>query len=591
MSDFAYCSRPRERGVLSREIRSIYAHNAPAVFEFHGEWGTLAVSRNTYRGFEPYENERYVCVVVGGPVLMFRDNAFLNSEDSAVGTESILRRYLSGNLSFHEDLSGPFIVVCVDKMNRTLHVATDMMLFIPVYEDHTENELVLSSHVDVAARLSSRQHDMDMASIVDFVMHHAVTYPYTVYSGIRQARPACVSMFDLSGQKVRLAEQRTYWMPMETRGYAQIGQAAEALRHGLFDYVGRVTEGMEEVAQFLSGGEDSRAVAGMLPVRLKRHGCIFLDSMNREGRIAEKVAQAYGVDLHVHVRPPEHYANILADASRLVGLGHQYSHAHSLGLHAQCGLERYAAVFGGYLSDSLLKGAYTLKVRRVNRMHFMPEFFVSGETRTDAVRHRSFDPELCRIVTERRREHYRRVSALRGTTAHEWFTLWPATMRATIPNIYANRRLFREYEPFLGCEVVKISAGVPIHWKLNRRLFMAAMGPFLEKSRFIMHVDGYYPSLPWSMNVVPRQGLSLIRKLGKWTGLIEGIQGSWTSWKKLTNSTTWAGFFEANKLCLHDIGVCFAKSNFSFDRYQNELTNLEKMNLMQVLVSRNSRKQ
>lgn len=554
------------------------------VFEFHGDWGCLAASRNTYRGFDPIENEQHVCVVIGGPVLMFRDNAFLNSKDSSVGTEAILQRYLDGKLVFHADLNGPFIFVCVDKKNRTIDVVTDMMLFIPVYEYRHAEDLVLSSHVDVAARLSFRRGDLDMASIADFVMHGVVTYPHTVYSSIRQAKPACQSTFTASGQKARLTEQRIYWMPMETRDFADIGQAAEVLRHGLLDHVGRVTEGMDVVAQFLSGGEDSRDVAGMLPVRLKRHGYVFLDGMNREGRIAQRVAKAYGVDLRVHVRPPEHYADILADASRLVGLGHQYVHVHALNLHAACGLERYLAVFGGYLADSLLKGAYTLRNRSVSRMHWVPEFFVPGETRTVEVRHPLFDPELCREVTERHRSHFQRVAALRPKTAHEWFTLWPATMRATIPFFHSNRRLFRSYEPFMSCQAVKVGAAVPIQWKLNRRLFMAAVGPFLEKSRWIMHVDGYFPSLPWSVNVLPRQLLSLARKLGRLTGMVTGTQGSWTNWNRLTSGGTWAGYFETNKHALHAIRSCFGPSGFSPERYST-LNSKLKMNLLQVLVS------
>jgi hypothetical protein len=584
MSDFAYCSRARERGALTREICSIHAQNAPAVFEFHGAWGSLAASRNTYRGFDPFEDERYVCVVIGGPVLLFRDNMFLSGEDSSVGTKAMLQRYLAGTLSLHEDLSGPFVFVCLDKKTRTLDVATDLMLFIPVYEYRHADELVLSSHVDVAARLSSRQHDLDMASIADFVMHGVVTYPFTAYSGVRQVKPACVSMFDLSVPGARLTEQRTYWMPTETRGFAHLGQAAEMLRHGLLDYVGRVTEGMTEVAEFLSGGEDSRAVAGMLPARLKRDGYVFLDGMNREGRIAHKVAEAYGVDLHVHVRSPEHYAKIIADASRLVGFGHQYAHVHALGLHAACGLDRYAAVFGGYLADSLLKGAYILKRKSVSRMHWVPEFFVPGETRTAEIRHPFLDPEVCREVTDRRRSHFQRVAALRPKTAHEWFTLWPATMRATIPFFHSNRRLFRSYEPFMNCQAVKLSATVPIQWKLNRRLFMAAVGPFLEKSRWIMHVDGYFPSLPWSANVIPRQLLSLVRKFGRLTRTVTGTQGSWTDWRRLTGGATWAGYFETNKHALHAIRSCFGPSGFSPERYST-LNSKLKMNLLQVLVS------
>jgi len=65
-------------------------------------------------------------------------------------------------------------------------------------------------------------------------------------------------------------------------------------------------------------------------------------------------------------------------------------------------------------------------------------------------------------------------------------------MRATVPNIYVNRRLF-SYEPFLGNGVVRISSAVPVGWKLNRKLFNRAMRPFLKQSRFIVHGDGWFP--------------------------------------------------------------------------------------------------
>ena len=74
---------------------------------------------------------------------------------------------------------------------------------------------------------------------------------------------------------------------------------------------------MKVEAQFLSGGEDSRTLLGLIPSDLKRDAFIFLDSMNREGRTAQKAARAYGANFHVGFRSPTHYLEILEEASDL----------------------------------------------------------------------------------------------------------------------------------------------------------------------------------------------------------------------------------------------------------------------------------
>lgn len=584
MSDFVYSSVRKSEGELSRHIRSIWQKDDVEVSEFHGAWGSLAVSEDVYSGFKVIDNDEFIFFVLGGPVLNFRDNCFLTNNTSFEGVESLFKKFVSSKIVYHEDLSGPFILFYVDKIERKIGYVTDLMLFAPVYNYVVNNELFVSSHIDIISRAAFRAQSFDYVSLVDFVINDVVTFPYTSYIDIFQSEPASIYEYKILFGIIESSVKSNYWAPSEARIYDNIDHAAAELKYSVQDYVARVTEKMDNVAHFLSGGEDSRVIAGILPARLRRDGFLFLDSMNREGLISSKVADAYGVNLHVHIRSKTYYIDILHQASRLIGLGHQYLHAHSLGMCSEFGLDRYPAVFGGYLSDSLLKGIYTLKVRRVSRMHFVPQFFLSGERRTGEVRHPSFNADLLQEVTQRRRRHFARVSALRPQTAHEWFTLWPATMRSTIPNILASRRLFRSYEPFLGNGVVKVSAGVPIEWKLNRRLFNKAFSSFLYNSRHIMHGDGFFPYYPWWLNIVLRQGVSWGRKISRKAGLIKGNQGAWTDWKKLVNSEAWANIYHEHVDRLKIIETCLNNHDVSKFDY-NSLTVDQKMNLLQILAS------
>ena len=540
VSDFLFSSARAKGGELPQAIQQVYRHSAPSTWEYLGPWGSLAVSRGHYNGFDPVETEAHICVVVGGPVLCFRDNSFLVGGEPDAGTRAVLERFLAGEMSWEHDLDGPSVVLVVDKVRARVTCVTDLMMFIPVYEHREGGELVLGTHVDAVAAVSGKASAFDEASLADFILHDVVTYPYTAYRGVRQLTPAAEHDYTvLDGGRTQKLEPKVYWQPVERSAFGSIDEAAETLRSGLQEYVDRVTTGMDHVAQFISGGEDSRALAGLLPSRLKRDAYIFLDNMNREGRVAERVAKAYGATFNPGYRSPTHYLEILEEAGSLVGLGHQYAHAHSLGFHSECKLDQYQAVFGGYLSDSLLKGAYARKPRGYGRIPFLPEVSLSGESRSRPLQSSVFRAELLRSVEQRRRSHLERVRAIRPRTAHEWFVLWPMTMRTAMPNFYSTRRLFASYEPFLSHTAVKVSASVPTRWKLNRRLFLRTARPWLAPARSIQHADGRFPHLPWFANTPLQATVWAWRQVQRKILRNRSNEGPWGDWQSVVHSQAW----------------------------------------------------
>ena len=213
-----------------------------------------------------------------------------------------------------------------------------------------------------------------------------------------------------------------------------------------------------EVGQFISAGEDSRSIAGMLPERLKRHAYIYVDSKNREFKLAKKVAEVYGCKFHYILRSLTHYLDILPAASKLVGSGQQYTHAHTLGLAKQSGVDKHLAVFGGYASDSLLKAMHIQRPKNWNKFPFLPDIELANENRTAPI----YSPVIRSIflleIDKRRRTHMSYIKNIRTTSYHEWFMLWPYSMREAMPNLSVNRRFFKSYEIYTSKNVVKISA-------------------------------------------------------------------------------------------------------------------------------------
>ena len=547
VSDFLFSSQGASSGELISALASIYNSEPPKCVEFYGAWGSLAVTQSQYRGFDPLETDTHIVVIIGGPVLCFQDNDFMSGGNSQAGTRAIYTRWLTGHIDWGEDLSGPFVVLLIDKVTCEIMCVTDLMMFIPLYQHESEVSVAISTHVDALASHCGQSNSFDEVSLVDFILHNVVTYPYTIYKKIFQCHPAAEHRYTFKegASSIAAAMPVPYWLPTEADSYESLSEAAKALRSGVNNYVERITGSMHHVAQFISAGEDSRVVSGVLPIRLQRDAFVFLDKMNREGRVAKKVARIYGANFTADYRELTHYLAILPEAAALIGGGHQCKHSHALGFHARHKLDGYSAVFGGYLSDSLLKALYARKPKGFDRFPFLPQVELPGETRSKAVANPLFSDELLNGVTQRRRAHLRVLQSLRPSTAHEWFALWPMTMRATIPNLYSNRRLFASFEPFMSKEVVKIGASVPVSWKLNRRLFNKAFRPFLSKSKWCLHPDGQLPYFPWWVNSPIRLLIWSYRQVVSCAGRVRVNQGPWADWQKIQKTNEWQAAINA----------------------------------------------
>lgn len=542
MSDFVFSSNSINKNIITNEIQSIYDGHFPTVLEYHGHWGSAGVSVNPYNGFLPYEEDKYIVFVVGGPLLMFRDNSFLSKEDSNEGTKAIFDRWLVGDLKYDSDLSGPFAILIINKKSSEVQCITDMMSFLPVYQTSVDTGATLSTHVDVLARLTNNNKQFDKVSLVDFILHGITTYPYTMYENILQMAPSSVHTLS---EKNKNTDAKHYWLPVNRQIYKSIKQASYDLRGNLEGFINKLTKETNNIAQFLSGGEDSRMLSGIL-YGCKRDGHTFLDNINIEGKIAQKVAEIYDVNLRITTRDPMHYFKILPNCSNLIGSGAQYRHGHTYGFHKSCRLDSYVAVFGGLLSDALLKGTRIKKIKGSVKFPFLPDIkstnFASNQTFT----HVLFTDSVMECLSKRKQSHLNYIKKIRKESAEEWFDLWPSSMNNNIPNIAANRRLFCSYEPFTSSEVVKLSASVPQKWKLNRKLFCMAARPYLKRSKHLIHSNGIFPYYSWKINIFVQFSIWSYRQIAKRSGIIKGNQGPWGDWRRMIKKEEWDEFIKSH---------------------------------------------
>lgn len=528
MPDFIFSSNQESLSSLKKGLSFIFP-TPPEMHCFQGNWGCVAAFANHYTGYDPYEDENHLAVMIGGPALRFSLSEAESRNLKSGRTAAVLRKYVNdGQIQWDEALIGHFLVALVDKHAARLTVVTDLMAFVPGYsfEDRAPNgrTLVVGSHPDAVAIAAGVTDEMDEVSCGDFLSYATVTFPYTMYKRVFQMEPGTVTTWDSGGSK----NTNTYWLPTESEPPGSFQETACMLREELADAVNILCKDKINVALLMSGGEDSRVVAGLLPTHVEKIGFTFLDAENREGRIARRASSVYGMRHQIALRDPDHYLGALPECARLLGSQDFFVHAHAYGFQEKLGLDGYDVVLGGLTADAFCKSSHlpkskirgvtlSIKKRPANKDHTNPNGALIEEIATE--------------VHQRHIERNSFLAQIRPKSYNEWCELWPSHSNTNISNLATNYRIFQHYEPYIAPGVVKLMAAVPSEWKINRKLFHAAMKPILKKSWYLGHTDYIYPYFGLWLNA-PLLILYAVRRklktqMEKITGREFTNQGPW----------------------------------------------------------------
>ncbi len=411
----------------------------------------------------------------------------------------------------------------MDKRDSSIDVVTDINSFVPVYEyrsgsNEKENGFAIGSHPDALALATGQDHLIDEVSIANFLTYKTVTFPYTMYRNIRQLPPASSVRYDQAGN----TSVDSYWVPAEKPCSMNFKKTAEKLREILQTNVKRISDRQKTLGMMLSVGEDSRAIATMIPQPVNVETVTFVDSLNREARIAEQACKILGFSWKPAIRSPTHYLDHAASSIRLSESHNFFFHAHANSFETL--FPKRARILGGLGADAFFKGARIQGYRKAGIMlkkdprkwQYMPgkrSEYVSSEPSGE--------------VHERRIKRNSEISTLRPQTCAEWHCLHPVHMNTNLTSEMINRRLFPSYEPFCDAHVVKLSSAIPQHWQTNRRLYHAAMKPVFKNTWSITHGKGFYPYYGLMVNaplLVIRAVQARLRKYLKKVGIIRNLK-------------------------------------------------------------------
>lgn len=534
MLDFLFSTDESMTGALSSALLTVAVDPDRPTQVYSGAWGCLSIAGQAYPCFDPVETDRYIVVVLAGPLPRY-DSSVATRTEGDDGSRWILHQWkIESHLRWDEDLVGHFAVLCVDKHLGRVEAVTDINSFVPLYsatQSDRPGVTIIGSHADALALAAGRVCDVDEASVADFLIHGTVTYPYTLYRGVRQLPPASVHTL-AHGE----ARSEHYWTPDEQSPPGSFQECASLMRSTLVHNVKRICAGQQKVGLLMSGGEDARTVATVAARATRVQGITILDSLNREARIASLVAESIGIEWQPLIRPSDHYIACSAESRSLAESHGLFVHAHLYGFaHHLPGGSR---VLGGVMADAFWKGSH-ISGTRTSSFQFSIDNSAWEYARCAV--DQLPDP-VVRRATQRRVSRNDTLRAGRPLSWAEWHSLVPASMNHNLSYLFVNRRLFPSYEPFVDASMIRLSASIPQSWKINRRLFHTAVKPLLGSTRHVPHSRGFYPyyglpiNLPfYLLRAIRERVLSATFRLAK---IARPNEGPWPAWSRLARSDT-----------------------------------------------------
>lgn len=390
-------------------------------------------------------------------------------------------------------LTGTFALAVHDPEARTCAVITDLGNSFHLFAHWNAREQVYRCANDVDALAHDAGiTDIDPVSLVEYLTQVSITYPYTAYQNIGEVPFASCTRITYGGASLRVRTD-AYWQPRTEDTRVHPGELARALREGLFAAAEDIVREKRRVGIFLSGGSDSRVIAGILAeMGVRAHAMTVVDVPNVESRIAAAVAMANGHTHEVFLRDLEYYPRHTDETLRIDGPHTTLLKGMYIGFRGVVAAHGFDAILGGYMSDTLLKlhEANVVGRRLFGRHLGTLEVFDRTDERflrggSEYLRRFSllFSPDLLTAMTARRAALLARWrECRRDGSAWEWSFSWPFMRNQHNHNLTMNISAYPSYELFTDRRIIEVARVAPQHWKINGRLFLRAVFPYFRST-------------------------------------------------------------------------------------------------------------
>ncbi|HXG48225.1 MAG TPA: asparagine synthase-related protein [Methylomirabilota bacterium] len=523
-------------------LQQPYGDRAPGGKGFRHPWGAWAVLD------DPVARGLNTLAVAGGTFAWVGDLVFPEGRDGlrgcleaewpaerrALTVDDCVRLLQRGTLV--PRLNGAMAAVIA--ADDFLCVITDPMAAVQVYvgTDESGRTLAVGTHPDLVARCLGDDERLDPVSICDFLNTGTPCCPHTMHRGVTEMTAGAVRLFRFGPGGAREEREFRHWTPPDAlTADAEMEELAAEFTRRWKRAVVRRCEG-SRLGVTLSGGMDSRVVLAEIPLEKSCVALTLCDEINREARIARRVARCYGREWVTLRRDPEYVAATAIAATRFTGCEGEWHHAHTIGFaerFAEMGLD---SVFTGLYMDNNFKAYYGRDLKRVPRLgNLLPPVYRARPldyiNRINDLCRRHVRDELVRACVDRRRCFYEASFARRRESEWEWLDGYPLTQASDNTGWIVERRVMPLRLPVMDREMVDLAFLIPARLKAGGQLYLRAAAMLLGPGARIPNAnDGVRPGSGHFSRLAQRALRKMEttgRQLAARAGLQLGVPHSW----------------------------------------------------------------
>jgi asparagine synthase (glutamine-hydrolysing) len=206
------------------------------------------------------------------------------------------------------ETDGDFVLLFIGRRRRRLVLLTDLFGRLPVYWTPEGSRIVISRSLRLAGQLAGRR-DPDPMAIAEYLLLQYPVGGRTLLEGVRRIPPASAVFIDRVSGTARLEVLHRFNFDAAANAETPIREDADVLRTLVTEACRRRHRSVEgdDVVLSLSGGLDSRAIAGALrSAQLPFRAATILDANDcslDDVRSAEQIAELLGVPWHLYRLP------------------------------------------------------------------------------------------------------------------------------------------------------------------------------------------------------------------------------------------------------------------------------------------------
>ena len=219
---------------------------------------------------------------------------------------NLVSLYLHTGTEFVKHLNGHFAFAILDKVKRKLILANDRFSSNPIFYSLTPSQLLFASEMGAVLICAQHRPEINREAVLEYFTFHFTLGDKTLFSNVKRLSPSSIMSYDLQNGKFSVEK---YW-DIDLRGKSH-GQAQahvepleplyEEFKKIMRKAVERRMFDQEKIGVFLSGGVDSRILAGFASEIAKATGKeVITFSTGVKGgiqqRIAKKVADMLGIE-------------------------------------------------------------------------------------------------------------------------------------------------------------------------------------------------------------------------------------------------------------------------------------------------------